>query len=147
MAVSAALTARGTGNPFADARTAAAHMPMSAEVLAAGIAKAAGIKGQAGSKAADLRSGLTYLFTDHVYITGLAVATAYKFGPTSPAFDTAKTSVLGNAGQIEDAVTKIVGPEQGRIFKAAFDSSATSSTTRSRPRPTTARPRKRPWPR
>jgi hypothetical protein len=122
LAGSPPLMAHGTGNPFADARTAAAHMPMSAQVLAAGIAKAAGIKGQGDSKAADLRSGLTYLFTDHVYITGIAVATAYKFGPTSPQFALAKAEVLNNAQAIEDAVTKIVGPEQGKIFKAAFDS-------------------------
>ena len=118
---SAALIGHGTGNPFADARTAAAHMPMSAEVLAAGIAKAAGIKGRVDSRAAALRSGLTYLFTEHVYVTGIAVATAYKFGPTSAAFGTAKTAVLANAGDVEDAVTKIVGPARGKAFKAAFD--------------------------
>ncbi|HEX3829163.1 MAG TPA: hypothetical protein VHV82_18015 [Sporichthyaceae bacterium] len=122
MVTSAALMAHGTGNPFVDARTAAAHMPMSAEVLAGGIAKAAGIKGQVDSKAADLRSGLTYLFTDHVYITGIAVATAYKFGATSPAFTSAKGAVLANAQEIEDAVTKIVGADQGKVFKEAFDS-------------------------
>jgi hypothetical protein len=115
------LMPKGTGDPFGDARIAAAHMPMSADVLAGGIAKAAGIKGEADSKAAGLRSTLTYLFTDHVYITGMAVATAYKLGATSPAFDTAKKAVLANAGEIESAVTGIVGEEQGKAFKAAFD--------------------------
>jgi hypothetical protein len=121
MANSAALMAKSTGNPFADARTAAAHMPNSAQVLAAGIAKAAKIPGQVDSKAADLRSGLTYLFTDHVYITGIAVATAYHAGADSAAFTAAKNAVLANASAIEDAVTGIVGAEQGKAFKAAFD--------------------------
>jgi hypothetical protein len=120
-AMSAALMGKGTGDPFVDTRTAAAHMSMSADVLAGGIAKAAKIPGNADSKAANLRSALTYLFTDHVWITGVAVATAYHAGPTSAAFGAAKSAVLANAQQIEDAVTGIVGADKGRAFKSAFD--------------------------
>lgn len=119
---SAALMGKGTGNPFADTRTAAEHMSMSADVLAGGIAKAAKIPGNADSKAANLRAALTYLFTDHVWITGVAVATAYHAGADSAAFTAAKNAVLANAQAIEDAVTGLVGADQGKIFKAAFDS-------------------------
>jgi hypothetical protein len=120
-AASVALMSKSTGDPFVDTRTAAAHMPGSADVLAVGIAKAAKIAGDADSKAAALRSGLTYLFVDHVYITGIAVATAYHAGADSAAFTAAKNAVLANAGAIEDAVTGIVGADQGKNFKAAFD--------------------------
>ncbi len=120
---SAAASGNGsTGNPFADIRTAAAHMPGSADVLAGGFAKALKLTGDADSDASKLQSSLTYLFTEHVYLAGIAVATAYDKGATSDAFNTAKASVMANATDIETAVTGIVGATQGANFKAAFDS-------------------------
>jgi len=120
-AATAAAGNGSTGNPFADIRTAAAHMPGSADVLAGGFAKALKLTGNADSDAAKLRASLTYLFTEHVYLAGIAVATAYGKGATSDAFNTAKASVLANAGDIESAVTGIVGAPQGAAFKSAFD--------------------------
>jgi hypothetical protein len=110
-----------TGNPFVDIRTAAQHMPGSADVLAGGFVKALKLSGNADSKASNLQSSLTYLFTEHVYLAGIAVATAYDKGATSDAFNAAKASVLANATDIETAVTGIVGATQGAAFKAAFD--------------------------
>jgi hypothetical protein len=117
---SGALTPASTGNPFADIRTAAMHMPETADALAGGIAKAAKYDPTADSDASALRSGLTYLFTEHVYLAGIAVATAYHAGADSDAFKTAAKSVDDNSVAIGDAVTKIVGPEQGKIFLEAF---------------------------
>jgi hypothetical protein len=147
---SAALRAKGTGNPFADARTAGGHMPMSAQALAVGIAKAAGIKGDATSKAADLRSGLTYLLTEHVYLAGIAVATAYHAGADSDAFKLAAATLDDNSkaiaaavgsvapdkeqqflqswrSHINDFVTYAVGAKTGGAKGAAMKKSATSN--------------------
>ncbi|MGQ0464932.1 MAG: hypothetical protein ACT4QG_06390 [Sporichthyaceae bacterium] len=118
-ATTAALKARGTGNPFADARTAAAHMPMSAQVTAAGIVKAAKIKGNSDSKAADLRSGLTYLLTEHVYLAGVAVATAYHAGPDSPEFKLAAATLDENSKAVAAAVGS-VAPDEEKGFLAAW---------------------------
>jgi hypothetical protein len=147
---SEALMAKGTGNPFADARTAAGHMPMSAQVLAVGIARAAGIKGNATSKAADLRSGLTYLLTEHVYLAAIAVATAYHAGSDSDAFKAAAATldensraiaaVIGSVApdkeagflqswrsHINDFVTYAVGARTGGARGAAMKKTATSN--------------------
>lgn len=48
-----------TGDPFADARTAAAHMPKTAETLATGFATAADVGGDPSSDAATVRATLT----------------------------------------------------------------------------------------
>jgi hypothetical protein len=111
----AGLRAKGTGNPFADARTAGGHMPMSARVLAVGIAKAAGIKGNAVSQAADLRSGLTYLLTEHVYLAGIAVATAYHAGADSDAFKAAAATLDENSKAIAAAIGS-VAPDKEKQF-------------------------------
>jgi hypothetical protein len=118
-AVTGALKAQGTGNPFADVRTAAGHMPMSAQVMAAGIAKAAKIAGNSDSKAADLRAQLTYLLTEHVYLAGIAVATAYHAGLDSDAFKLAAASLDTNSV----AVSKVVGsvaPDEEKGFLEAW---------------------------
>lgn len=118
-AINAALKSKGTGNPFADARTAAEHMPMSAKVTAAGIVKAAKIKGNSNSAAAGLRSDLTYLLTEHVYLAGIAVATAYKAGPASAEFKLAAAEVDVNSVAVAKMVGSIV-PNEEKAFLAAW---------------------------
>jgi hypothetical protein len=122
---SGALTPVSTGNPFADIRTAAMHMPETADALAGGIAKAANYDPTTESDAATLRAGLTYLLTEHVYLAGIAVATAYHAGATSDAFKAAAKSLDDNSVAVSDAVTKIVGDAQGKIFLAAWRSHVT----------------------
>jgi hypothetical protein len=122
---SAAIVPVSTGNPFADIRTAAMHMPGTADALAGGIAKAAKYDPTADSDASGLRSGLTYLLTEHVYLAGIAVATAYHAGATSDAFKAAAKSLDDNSVAVSDAVTKIVGDAQGKIFLAAWRSHVT----------------------
>jgi len=111
----------GTGNPFKDIRTAAMHMPETAETLAGGIAQATKAKGDPKSDGSTMRANLTYLFTEHVYLAGLAVATAYHAGAGSDAFKTASASVGANATDIEGAVANIVGADRAKPFVAAFD--------------------------
>ncbi len=107
-----ALMAKSTGNPFADIRTAAAHMPMTADALAAGITKAAKIKGSGTSPAAGLRAGLTQLLTEHVYLAGIAVATAYHAGADSEAFKLAAAGLDENSKAVAAAVGSIVPKEE-----------------------------------
>ena len=51
------------------------------------------------TKASDLRSGLTYLLTEHVYLAGIAVATAYHAGADSPAFKLAAATLAKLVGE------------------------------------------------
>ncbi len=121
-ATASAISPTGTGDPFADAKTAAHHMPMTADVLSQGFAKAANIKGQTGSKAAELRSGLTYMLTEHVYLAGIAVATAYATSPTSPEFKLAAKSLDANSQDLAKAVGSVAGAQNQATFLQAWRS-------------------------
>ena len=112
----AALKPKSTGNPFVDVRTAAAHMPMSAEALAGGIVTAAKIKGAVASDAANLRSGLTYLLTEHVYLAGIAVATAYHAGADSAAFKAAAATLDENSKAVAAAVGSVAPKEEASFL-------------------------------
>lgn len=118
----AGLTAKGTGDPFADARTAASHMPMTAAALATGIDQAANVKGDPGSKAAELRAGLTHLMQEHVYLAGIAVATAYEKGPDSPEFELAAKTVDANSVDVAKAVGSVAGEENEKTFLQSWRS-------------------------
>jgi hypothetical protein len=105
-----------TGNPFADARTAAAHMPGTADTLAGGFVKALSIPGEIDSAAADLRAGLTALLQEHVYLAGYAVATAYTTGADSAEFELAAATLDDNTSDLQAAVTSLAGEENGEAF-------------------------------
>ncbi|ACQ81673.1 hypothetical protein Bcav_3431 [Beutenbergia cavernae DSM 12333] len=111
-----ALEPSGTGDPFADARTAAAHMPETAATLADGFVAALDIPGDATSPAADLRAGMTHLLQEHVYLAGIGVATAYVAGPDSPQFEAASAAIDTNSVDLADAVTELAGAEAGETF-------------------------------
>jgi hypothetical protein len=111
----------GTGDPFADARTAAAHMPETGLTLATGLAAATGTAGEVGSDAATLRAGLTALLQEHVYLTGIGVATAYTAGADSPEFTAAKTALDGNTADLAAAVGSLAGDEQAMAFQQLWD--------------------------
>lgn len=112
------LTAKGTGDPFADVRTAASHMPMTATALATGIAQAAGVKGDVASPAAELRAGLTQLLQEHVYLAGIAVATAYHTGPDSAEFKAAAKAVDANSVDVAKAIGSVVPDEEENFLQA-----------------------------
>jgi hypothetical protein len=113
------LVPQGTGAPFEDLRTAASHMPMTAAALAAGIAEGAVIDGDSASQAAELRSTLTALLTEHVYLSGIAVATAYATAPNSAEFQAAAAALDKNSVAVADAVGAVV-PDQRDSFLDAW---------------------------
>ena len=113
------LMPQGTGAPFEDLRTAASHMPMTAAALAAGIAEGAMIEGDSASPAAELRSSLTALLTEHVYLSGITVATAYATAPNSAEFQAAAAALDKNSVAVADAVAAVV-PDQRDTFLDAW---------------------------
>lgn len=112
----AALMPMSTGDPFADARTAAQHMPDTALTLATGLATATGTEGDVASAAADLRSGLTALLQEHVYLAGIAVATAYTAGPDTPEFEAAAATLDANSVDLSKAIGSLAGAENEAAF-------------------------------
>ncbi|WP_182112945.1 MULTISPECIES: copper amine oxidase [unclassified Actinotalea] len=112
----AAIVPMSTGDPFADARTAAQHMAPTALTLATGLAAATGTEGDVGSAAADLRSELTALLQEHVYLAGTAVATAYATAPDSPEFEAAAATLDANSVDLSEAIGSLAGPEKGAAF-------------------------------
>ncbi len=69
--------------------------------------------------ASDLRSGLTYLLTEHVYLAGIAVATAYTAGATSPEFKLAAATLDENSKAVAAAVGSVV-PKEEKAFLARW---------------------------
>lgn len=106
----------GTGDPFADARTAAQHMPETAATLAAGFAAALDIPGEVDSDAAALRATMTSLLQEHVYLAGMAVATGYTTGLDSAEFEAAAATLDENSVALADAVGSLAGDEQREAF-------------------------------
>lgn len=121
MGATGAVEPVSTGDPFADARTAAAHMPETGLTLATGLAAATDTAGEVDSDAATLRAGLTALLQEHVYLTGIGVATAYTAGPDSEEFAAAKAALDGNTADLADAVGSLAGEEQGTAFQQLWD--------------------------
>ncbi|GAA3510622.1 hypothetical protein [Georgenia daeguensis] len=112
----AAVMPMGTGDPFADTRTAAQHMPETAATLAGGFASALEIPGATDSAAAGLRAELTALLQEHVYLAGIAVATAYTTAPDSEEFAAAAATLDANSVALSEAVTSLAGEERGTAF-------------------------------
>jgi hypothetical protein len=110
-----------TGDPFADARTAAAHMPETGLTLATGLAAATETAGEVDSDAAALRSTLTALLQEHVYLTGIGVATAYTAGPDSEEFAAAKAALDGNTDDMAAAIGSLAGKENAATFQQVWD--------------------------
>jgi hypothetical protein len=68
----------GKGDAFALLTKAADHMPMTADILAGGIAANKHLAGNVDSAASGLRSGLTYLLDSHVDLAGIALVQAVE---------------------------------------------------------------------
>lgn len=111
-----AVMPESTGDPFADARTAAQHMPGSAEDLSVGFTDALDISGEPQSESAELRGDLTAMFQEHVYLAGIAVATAYHAGADSDEFDLATETVDANSVAMADAVGELAGDDARESF-------------------------------
>lgn len=107
---------RSTGDPFADVKTAAGHVEGSAEVLAGGIAAGADLGGDASSEAAELRSVLSELLQEHVYLAGYAVDAALGFGPESDEFGLASDALDTNSVELADVIGDAAGSDNRDAF-------------------------------
>ncbi|WP_405218250.1 hypothetical protein [Agrococcus sp. Ld7] len=110
----------GTGDPFTDARTAASHMPMTATTLAGGFVTALDIPGEVDSDAATLRADLTALLQEHVYLAGIAVATAYHAGADSAQFEAAAAALDTNSVDLSEAVGSFSDEDEAEAFLALW---------------------------
>ena len=110
-----------TGDPYADAMTAAEHMPMVGKTLADGIAKGNKIAGDPDSPAAGLRSDLNTNLQEHVYLAGMAVATAYTKGADSAEFKLATAAVDKNAVAFSKMVGSIDPAMEAPVLKVWRD--------------------------
>jgi len=115
-----AIQPQSSGDPFKDARAAAAHMPMTAKVLAGGFATAAKLSGDVAAPASDLRATLTAGLQEHVYLAGMAVATAYTKGAGSAEFTLAAGAVDANAVDLAKAVGSVAGADNEAQFLQGF---------------------------
>lgn len=111
-----AVMPEGTGNPFADARMAAHHMPETGATFAGGFVTALDIEGDPTSEAAELRSELTYLLQEHVYLAGMGIATAYVAGPESDEFSLAAEQIDANSVDLAALVGELAGEEAEEEF-------------------------------
>jgi hypothetical protein len=109
-------------DPYAATREAATHMPMTADALAGGFDSAVKLDGAADSEAATLRANLTYLLTEHVYLAGIAVDTAYVAGADSPEFEQAAAALDQNSVALADAVGSVAGEAKRETFLTAWRS-------------------------
>jgi len=101
------IDAQVAGDPeqFALLQKAAGHVPASAAFLAGGIATNLEL-GRTDTPAADLRSGLTALLTQHVYTVGIAVSTAVAKGGNlkDPMVTSAVAAIDANSVALSKAV-------------------------------------------
>jgi hypothetical protein len=110
-----------TGDPYADLRRAAGHVPAEAQTLATGVAKGANVSGDPASNSADLRARLTALLTEHVYLAGAMVATLYHFGDNTAGVQKAEAAVDANATDLA-ALIGTVSPAKQAAFLEAWRS-------------------------
>lgn len=118
--LSAAIAAQAAGSPkaFALLRTAASHMPMTADVLATAFAQQfpAKFPGSTEDPAAVLRTGLDDLLQEHVYLAGIATATALHDGPTSANYKAAAATLDLNTQDLAAAIGSVYGQQAGTTF-------------------------------
>jgi cytochrome c556 len=112
----------GKADAFAKLKMAADHMPMTAKVLAGGIAKQFPDKftGNSDSGASELRAGLTGLLSEHVYLAGIAVSQGIGEGLTSPQFKAAAAALDTNSKGLSKAIASVYGADAGKQFLALW---------------------------
>lgn len=118
--LSAAIDALAAGDPtaYAKLQEAADHVSTAAGTIAGGLDAALDLEGDPADPASTLRSGLTQLLQEHVYLAGIAVFTAYtaEGGPESEAFTAAAGVLDANSVALSEAVASLAGAEQGAAF-------------------------------
>ena len=96
----------GKADVFDKLAVAASHMPMTASILADGIAKNKKLDGDAMGQAATLRGGLTGLLEDHVYQAAIAIkfAVEKKGNLNDPVVKAAVTTLDNNSVALSKAI-------------------------------------------
>jgi hypothetical protein len=111
---------------YASLREAYGHMGEFAGVLAGATAAKFPdkVSGQADSKAATLRAGMTSLLREHVFLA--ASATGAALGGRTPQFEAAATALNGptnsNTADIVAAITSVYGADVGKAFDGLWRS-------------------------
>ncbi|MDX1621652.1 MAG: hypothetical protein R3320_11720, partial [Nitriliruptorales bacterium] len=107
----------GETSVFSELREAASHVGESgsAKALASGIAAAAGMDGDVESQAAQTYASLSTILEEHVYLSGIAVKTAFAQGLDSEAFKAAEATLDENTVELADLVGS-VAPDQRDAF-------------------------------
>jgi hypothetical protein len=120
-ASTAAIAPTTYADPYTGVRDAASHMPTTAAALAAALAKGPKVTGDSGSDAADLRARLTHLLTEHVYLVGLLVQTAYVKAPDADETKLARKAVDDNTKALTVLVGKVSTDKDGAAFLKGWD--------------------------
>ena len=112
----------GKANTFNKLRKAAGHMPNTANVLAGAIAsqKPEMFDGNADSGASQLRSGLTALLQEHVYLAGIAITQGVSEGLDSKQFKASAATLDANSKGLADAIGGVYGDDAGKQFLALW---------------------------
>jgi cytochrome c556 len=112
----------GRGDAFDRLQVAAGHMPNTAGVLAGAIAKQKPemFDGDTGSGASELRSGLTALLNEHVYLAGIAITQGVGEGLDSKQFKAAAATLDDNSKGLADAIGGVYGDDAGKQFLALW---------------------------
>jgi hypothetical protein len=116
-----AVVAKDAG-AFTKLRTAAMHMPMTADILAGGIAKQYPDKfpGGVDSSASALRAALTSQLQEHVYLAGITVVYGVGNGLDSAEFKAAAATLDANSQALADSITSVYGKAAGDQFLALW---------------------------
>ena len=99
-------------------KEAASHMPMTAQALAGSIDEQKKLDGDIASPSSELRSGLTHLLQEHVYLAGLAINQAVADGGNldAPATKNAVGALDANSVALSDAIGSVYGKEAAAQF-------------------------------
>ena len=112
----------GSPEVYPELRTAAGHMPHTAQALAGAIAAQQELEGEVGSPASQLRADLTHLLQEHVYLAGAAIAQAVADGGNmeAPGTKSAVETLDANSVALSEAVASVYGDEAGQQFLALW---------------------------
>jgi hypothetical protein len=103
---------------YAKLKEAADHMPMTADALAGSIDAQKKLEGDVDSPASALRTGLTALLQEHVYLAGLAINQAVADGGNlkAPATANAVAALDVNTVDLSKAVGSVYGADAAKQF-------------------------------
>jgi hypothetical protein len=114
----------GSPDVYSKLRAAAQHMPSTAAALSGAIATQMPdqFAGDVDSPASELRSGLTNLLQEHVYLAGLAINQAVADGGDleAPATANAVATLDENSVALSEAVASVYGAPAGEQFLALW---------------------------